>query len=168
MSASDLQDLLRAMICPDPAYRITAMQAYHHTALLLSAPSVIITPHFVRMATSFDPEDEPLPSVPKKVSCEKKEKKRHTKRKEANRQSRASTPTALGESIKQHTSMSKLRPSIREGIKGLHLPEAIPSPKRGQLVIKQTKDEQMSDGGREDKENLDPTREFWMRITSSG
>lgn len=52
------------MIQPDPAYRISAMQAYHHPALQAPAPSVIITPHFVRAAATFEPEDEPLPVLP--------------------------------------------------------------------------------------------------------
>ena len=101
----DLEHLLRSMICPDPAYRITAMQAYHHPALQPKAPSVIITPHFVRAAASFELE-EPVPEV---VVKDKKAIKRKAKKREAGHAregqhpGRAATP-ALGESIKQHTS----------------------------------------------------------------
>lgn len=129
------------MINPDPAYRISAMQAYHHPALQPKAPNVIITPHFVRAAASFDVEEEPLPPPPaqtyvvaedhqiqakgdteKEKEKEKKEKrkfKRKTKRDQSATSHdpppshpplhvRATTP-ALGESIKQHTSVTKLK-----------------------------------------------------------
>lgn len=134
---SDIEALLRQMINPDTAYRINAMEAYHHPALQPKAPNVIITPHFVRAAASFDVEEEPLPNPPaqtyfvaedhhiqakgdteKEKENEKKEK-RKSKRKTKRDQSatshelppshlhvRAMTP-ALGESIKQHTSVSK-------------------------------------------------------------
>ncbi|KIR96928.1 CAMK/CAMKL protein kinase [Cryptococcus deuterogattii 2001/935-1] len=138
---SDIETLLRQMINPDPAYRISAMQAYHHPALQPKAPNVIITPHFVRAAASFDVEEEPLPPPPaqtyvvaedhqiqakgdteKEKEKEKKEKrkfKRKTKRDQSATSHdpppshpplhvRATTP-ALGESIKQHTSVTKLK-----------------------------------------------------------
>ncbi|WVQ84397.1 hypothetical protein IAT38_006549 [Cryptococcus sp. DSM 104549] len=119
----DIEGLLRQMINPDPAHRITAMDAYHHQALQPSAPSVIITPHFIRAAASFDVVDEPVPApeeftqavaaanAKQSVGEPEKDKKRKTKRKvkkDAGQtvSARASTP-ALGESIKQHTSAAK-------------------------------------------------------------
>ena len=107
------------MICPDPAYRMSAMQAYHHPSLQLAAPSVIITPHFVRAAAEFD-YDEPVQAhgTVDGGKNDGEKKKRRTKRKDAaatnkeNRPpSRASTPTALGESIKQHTNVSIAKPA---------------------------------------------------------
>jgi len=140
------------MICPDPAFRITAMQAYHHPALVPSASTVIITPHFVRAAASFDGIDyEPMPSPPANIEGLKTDKKRRTKRKDAKDQPRASTPTALGESIKQHTSVT--RPKAIQG-------ERTPSPrKRSMMVIRGTRDENMlGDGKEEDKDSHEPTR----------
>nr|XP_019003885.1 CAMK/CAMKL protein kinase [Kwoniella mangroviensis CBS 8507]OCF67346.1 CAMK/CAMKL protein kinase [Kwoniella mangroviensis CBS 8507] len=119
----DLENLLRHMIQPDPAYRMTAMQAYHHPALQPAPPSVIITPHFVRAAASFDGYDqEPIP-VPSEYTealaaakTEKKKKRKtkkegtthhHHKDKDTTRHSHRATTPALGESIKQHTSISK-------------------------------------------------------------
>lgn len=55
-----MEDLLRRMICPIPEYRCTAMEAYHHPALLPDAPAAIVTPHFVRAAATHD-LSEPLP-----------------------------------------------------------------------------------------------------------
>lgn len=160
-----MQHLLRAMICPDPAYRITAIQAYHHPALQPSAPSVIITPHFVRAAASFDIEDEPKPPLAQKADTEKKGKKCRNKKKDAKDQSRASTPTALGESIKQHTSVSRPKARQREGLQGVQWEERTPSPKKdSKLVIKWTSHEDLlaiADG--EDKESQDPTRKSVRR-----
>lgn len=122
---SGIETLLRQMINPDPVYRVTAMEAYHHPALQPEAPSVIITPHFVRAAASFDVE-EPLPAPPAQTHAaedhtlakddrEKEKEKRKSKRKakrddatshEPRSHFRSTTP-ALGESIKQHTSVSK-------------------------------------------------------------
>nr|XP_019045252.1 CAMK/CAMKL protein kinase [Kwoniella bestiolae CBS 10118]OCF24182.1 CAMK/CAMKL protein kinase [Kwoniella bestiolae CBS 10118] len=118
-----LENLLRHMIQPDPAYRITAMQAYHHPALQPSAPSVIITPHFVRAAASFDGYDqEPIPAEYTEALAaagtkEKKKKRKtkkdgahhHNKDKGTTRHSHRATTPALGESIKQHTSISKAK-----------------------------------------------------------
>nr|XP_019013084.1 CAMK/CAMKL protein kinase [Kwoniella pini CBS 10737]OCF51865.1 CAMK/CAMKL protein kinase [Kwoniella pini CBS 10737] len=116
-----LENLLRYMICPDPAYRISAMQAYHHPALQPEAPSVIITPHFVRAAaTSEGYENEPIPAPPVEyteavTAANEKKKKRKVKKdghnvhkeKDATRHSHRATTPALGESIKQHTSIPK-------------------------------------------------------------
>ncbi|WVQ65424.1 uncharacterized protein L199_003600 [Kwoniella botswanensis] len=121
----DLENLLRHMIQPDPAYRISAVQAYHHPALQPAPPSVIITPHFVRAAASFDGYDQaPIP-VPSEYTealaaakTEKKKKRkakkegdthRHHKDKDTTRHSHRATTPALGESIKQHTSISKAK-----------------------------------------------------------
>ncbi|WRT68102.1 uncharacterized protein IL334_005077 [Kwoniella shivajii] len=113
-----LENLLRHMINPDPAYRISAMQAYHHPALQPSAPSVVVTPNFVKAATlEYSDYTEPVPAPPaeymeaveaaKAAAAIEKKKKRKTKKDQAQRHShRAATP-ALGESIKQHTSVSK-------------------------------------------------------------
>ncbi|WVQ96253.1 hypothetical protein IAU59_003357 [Kwoniella sp. CBS 9459] len=124
---ADLENLLRHMICPDPAYRISAMQAYHHPALRIAAPSVIVTPHFVRAAASFDEYQEQLPQPPaeyaqasatvangKPLASNEKRKKRRPKKdanaKDATKHSHRSVTPALGESIKQHTSVGKPRP----------------------------------------------------------
>ena len=155
-----MQILLRSMICPDPAYRITAMQAYHHPALQPSAPNVILTPHFVRAAASFD-EVEPMPPPHKDGKKSGEAKKRRTKKKDGKEnQPRASTPTALGESIKQHTSVSKPKAVKSEGVRGV-MEERTPSPKSsGKMVIKKTtRREEFLGEGREDKESEDPTRE---------
>ena len=110
------------------------MQAYHHPALQPAAQEVIITPHFVRAATHPDLEDEPLPPIPydqaqaqsrphshqhqhgavapveegkrKKIKV-KKTKDRNTVHSQQILGPRSATPTALGESIKQHTSAAK-------------------------------------------------------------
>lgn len=139
------------MICPDPAYRISAMGAYHHPALHVSASSVIITPHFVRAAASFDfSESIPVPStvaatttvtVQTSGNNEREggnKKKKHTKRREVGNKDnrpppRAATPTALGESIKQHTSVprAKNKDLMREN-KGF----LSPSPTRKAVVVK--------------------------------
>jgi protein-serine/threonine kinase len=138
------------MVCPDPAYRITAMQAYHHPALQLPAPTVIITPHFVRAATTFDEEEQPpIPyndlqhqagggALPKK-------KKKVPKTKEAGPGPRAATPTALGESIRQHTSTVK-PVAIKSKGKGKEKEKAEESPKKSsKLVIKNTREQRYSD-----------------------
>ncbi|OCF43528.1 CAMK/CAMKL protein kinase [Kwoniella heveanensis CBS 569] len=120
---ADIENLLRHMINPDPAYRISAMQAYHHPALIPAAPSVIITPHFVRAAASFDEYQEPIPqqrahhaqsaagAVGKSPTLPEKRKKRKAKKdvnaKDITRHSHRSVTPALGESIKQHTSVGK-------------------------------------------------------------
>ncbi|WWD18784.1 hypothetical protein CI109_103239 [Kwoniella shandongensis] len=119
----DLEDLLRHMIHPDPTHRSTAMDAYHHQALQPSAPSVIVTPHFVRAAASFDDSEEPLPPPEEFTQAlahannatattgDKEKKKKRKVKKDHNREPyhRTATPTALGESIKQHTSVSKAK-----------------------------------------------------------
>lgn len=99
---ADLENLLSLMLNPDPHYRITAMQAYHHRALQPAAPSVVITPHFVRTALDFD-DEEPIAAMPNNVreNKEAEKKSRRNKKKDAENV-RANTPTALGESIKQH------------------------------------------------------------------
>ena len=137
------------MICPDPQYRISAMQAYHHPSLALAAPTAIQTPQFVRAAQgleeeSFIPVDLPLPA-PRYGPEESAKKKKPTKKKEkkpAKEQARSVTP-ALGESIKQHTSMSKPKRGGKEhkGERdkengGDHIRiEITPSPKKKSLVV---------------------------------
>jgi len=138
------------MVCPDPAFRITAMQAYHHPALQLPAPTVIITPHFVRAATTFDEyEQPPIPYTDHAASgtgtgALPKKKKRVPKTKEA--APRSATPTALGESIRQHTSTVK---PVAVKVKGKGKEkdrEREESPKKGsKLVIKNTREQRYSD-----------------------
>lgn len=162
------------MVCPDPAFRITAMQAYHHPALQPAAQEVIITPHFVRAATNPDIEDEPLPPIPydqarphsqhqkgtvphaqgqgeegkrKKIKV-KNTKDRNTVHSQQILGPRSATPTALGESIKQHTSAAKPKREkdkgkgkTARGIENEHERESgghgMESPKKGsKLVIK--------------------------------
>jgi protein-serine/threonine kinase len=134
------------------------MQAYHHPALHLPAPAVVITPHFVRAATNFDeyedenqlpipmPYDEPAPSttaVPKK----KKATKSKSKPKAKEQPSRSPTPTALGESIRQHTIAAVVKPAATAGkVKGMQVdPEGedgggSPTKKGSKLVIKNNRD----------------------------
>lgn len=149
----ELVHLIRSMVCPDPARRITAMQAYHHPALQLPAPAVVITPHFVRAATNFDeyeeenqlpipmPYDEPSTTVPKKKKALTSKSKTKTK----DQPSRSATPTALGESIRQHTTTAK--PATTGGgqagpkVKGMDLGAGegdaeSPTKKASKLVIK--------------------------------
>lgn len=155
---TDLQNLLRLMICPDPAYRITAMQAYHHPALLPTAPTVIITPHFVRAAASFDYSEETMPPPAKVEDGEKNKRKSRNQKKTAKEQPRASTPTALGESIKQHTSVSKPKAEKRDGVKGMK-GEMTPSPRKERLVIRKSSDVLLVDGERDGE---DPARKLWV------
>ena len=150
------------MIHPDPACRITATQAYHHPALRPSAPSVIITPHFVRAATTFDYQDEPLPSLPAQDAASKfdsnNDKKSIKKTKSMKFQPQVSTPTALGESIKQHTTVFKPTASDK-AVKAMRRDAGTPSPQKvDKLVIRHTRDEIVLDYQGEDKENEDPTR----------
>ncbi|ODN74147.1 hypothetical protein L202_07598 [Cryptococcus amylolentus CBS 6039] len=148
----DIEVLLHKMINPDPAYRITAMDAYHDEALQPSAPSVIVTPHFVRQAANF--EEEPLPAPPAEVVAkvkrddEKKEKRKSKKKvkptqasKEAH--SRSVTP-ALGESIKQHTSISKPRREVSGGKENERVHVEVEK-KQSKLVIKKLRDEEYKD-----------------------
>jgi hypothetical protein len=144
-----LQQLLQAMICPDPQYRISAMQAYHHPSLALAAPTAIHTPQFVRAAQgleeeTFVPVNLPLPA-PRYGQEESAKKKKPTKKKERKAvkdQIRTVTP-ALGESIKQHVSVPKPKPAVKghqgEGDKengAEHIKiEITPSPKKKSLVI---------------------------------
>jgi hypothetical protein len=138
------------MICPDPQYRISAMQAYHHPSLALAAPTAIDTPPFVRAAQgrdtdSFVPVDLPLP-VPRCAqevsSVKKKQPAKKKDRKPLREHVRAATP-ALGESIKQHTSMPKPKRALQEhngqGDKenwGEKIRmEITPSPKKKSLVV---------------------------------
>jgi protein-serine/threonine kinase len=130
------------MVCPDPAYRITAMQAYHHPALQLPAPTVIITPHFVRAATTFDEDEQPpIPYIEHQApGALPKKKKKTQKTKEPG--PRSATPTALGESIRQHTSTVK-PVAVKAKGKGKEREE---SPKKGsKLVIKNTREQRYSD-----------------------
>lgn len=183
---ADLQHLIRSMVCPDPAYRITAMEAYHHPALALPAPNVIVTPHFVRAAASYDDELPPMPvahpeearapaptarlvaapAVPDVASeaeadAEKKKQQQRKKKQEASRgraatggpkgrHARSATPTALGESIKQHTAVATEKVPSKHG----DGKDAAPVAK---LVIRQPRVE--------DDENVRPpeetTREYY-------
>lgn len=193
---ADLQHLIRSMVCPDPAYRITAMEAYHHPALALPAPSVIVTPHFVRAAAAYEDdlppvpapqEHEPRPAVPTArlvtamptdtagnvhadgaAPAAEKKKQHHQqqrkKKQDANqasrtttagpklRHARSATPTALGESIKQHTAVANEKVPSKNAERGVAKDEA-PVVK---LVIRQTR--------LDDDENVRPaeetTREF--------
>jgi len=126
-----MQQLLRAMICPDPAYRITAMQAYHHPSLQPTDSNVIVTPHFVRAAAQYVSP----PPVPKETTAANDERKRRAKKTDkSNKENRAPTP-ALGESIRQHTSMPMLREEAKKD-KGKQKQERTPSPKKKSIVIK--------------------------------
>ncbi|KAK8858890.1 hypothetical protein IAR55_003121 [Kwoniella newhampshirensis] len=174
---ADLEDLLRHMIQPDPTYRYTAMQAYHHSALQPSAPSVIVTPHFVRAAASFELSDEPVPHPPEEwnqasstvgggktevVPPEKEKKKKHKVKKDGTSHKepyyRAATPTALGESIKQHTSGNK--PNKEEKEKSAEHKENVGiktvegTKKQSKLIIKTRADAEKDDKAVEQE---DPT-----------
>lgn len=172
IDVADLQHLIRSMVCPDPLRRITAMQAYHHPALQPAAPAVIITPHFVRAATN--PEDEPLPPIPyhehqvpelqvqPKKKIKSKSKKAATAAGDGAVRPRSATPTALGESIKQHTSAGK--PKRKTGGKGKGKEdaepiEASPEKKGSKLVIKNHREHRYSDNKVEEE---DPTRESFF------
>lgn len=139
----DLQELLRAMISPDPAYRISAIQAYHHPALRPTSPGMLITPHFVRAAASMEFEGEPvylpMPSAHGRPADKKTKKKQAAKKKagakggKENRPStRAATP-ALGESIKQHTSLPRFKLPLGEHGDG-NAVDPMPSPNRKVVV----------------------------------
>ncbi|WVR06634.1 hypothetical protein IAU60_003666 [Kwoniella sp. DSM 27419] len=105
---SDLEHLIRCMLYADPTHRISAVGAYHHPALQPPAPDVIITPQFVREALSFDHYGQRV-TVPATLTPAKVERVMKRKvRKEAQKPLKYNTP-ALGESIKQHTAVSKSR-----------------------------------------------------------
>ena len=118
----DLEHLLRRMIHPDPSRRITAMQTYHHRALQPSSPSVIMTPHFVRTAASIDLSQDPLPARPEmhqvRDSQDSAKSGNGMEKRRKPKQVRAATPTALGESIKQHTSVQKPARGVENAEKG--------------------------------------------------
>jgi protein-serine/threonine kinase len=168
-----MEDLLRRMIHPDPAYRISAMQAYHHPALHLEPPSEIITPHFVRAAATFEEED-PLPNhaaerarQAREAKDAKKadEKKRRRRRKEVEvhvgaqgPRATTPTPTALGESIKQHTSIGK--PKVSKWDKGVAEENEMPSPSKAKMVIKTSGNPTMLHNGRGGQGREDVTREL--------
>lgn len=161
------------MLYPNPALRISAMQAYHHPALQLSAPTVIITPHFVRAAQTID-DEEPIPSRPSSGrlataaagALKEAKKKRQVKKKESKLGLAGSgagtkgTP-ALGESIKQHTSMPRLKGAAQgqaqthgaegEKAKSWKVEGMTPSPKKEQVVIRSQSQARLGDSG--DKEN---------------
>ncbi|ORY31808.1 hypothetical protein BCR39DRAFT_80876 [Naematelia encephala] len=149
--SQDLEHLIRSMVCPDPAYRISAMQAYHHPSLQPTTPNVIITPHFVRAAASFEESDEPpVPNVPpappkKDQVLDEGKKKRRTKTRE-HQPVRTTTPTALGESIKQHTSVPRAK--LEQHGKGAE--NAMPSPQQVIARSKKAEDMPLIKDGKED------------------
>jgi len=145
-----MQQLLRAMICPDSAYRISAMQAYHHPALQPDADP-ILTPHFVRAAAEYIPP----PPLPQKRTAVSDERNRRAKKKEkSNKENRAPTP-ALGESIRQHTSMPMLRAEVKND-KGKQKQKPTASPKKKDIVIKSNQKLLAEAKGKDE----DPTREL--------
>ena len=161
-SSSDLQHLLRAMICPDPAYRISAMQAYHHPSLQPRSTEVIITPHFVRAAASLDFEEHPIPlpapthrEDQRNAHDKKKKYKKRNNNKNTRASSRAATP-ALGESIKQHTSVPFKAMVDHNGKAGA---DKTPSPKKP--VIRKSKDDLLAKPPVRDQE--DTTRKHLSR-----
>ena len=124
----DLTHLIENMIQVDPAKRITAMQAYHHPSLQPTAPSVLVTPQFIRDAVSFE-TTEPVPvivPVKDKENDDKPRRKKKTTNKEGARSVTHALP--LGESINQHTSAPRGKKGEKE----------TPSPvkKGSRLVIK--------------------------------
>lgn len=158
----DLIHLLENMLHVNPPSRITAMQAYHHPSLHPAAPSVIVTPHFIREATSFDEyAEEPLPTLaPVGVALggeEKKRRKRKAAPKENNQ--RSVTPALpLGESIKQHTSIPRSK-RVKEGLNDEE--SETPSPLKGsRLVIKKMRSHELlgRDDGKDDVEEEEITR----------
>ena len=157
------------MICPDPAYRISAMQAYHHPALQPSAPNVIITPHFVRAAADFE-DEEPVPSVPvmempvpvptppkAPAPADAEKKRRKAKKRDNNKDnrppSRNATP-ALGESIRQHTSMPRI-PKSKEAKTDLNkmAQNVTPSPHKRAAVIVKRDDKLLAQPERDEEDN---------------
>jgi protein-serine/threonine kinase len=146
------------MICPDPAYRITAMQAYHHPSLQPTDSNIVLTPHFVRAAAEYISP----PLVPDGTTAINDERKRRAKKTDkSNKENRAPTP-ALGESIRQHTSMPMLRAEAKKD-KGKQKEGKIPSPRKKSIVIKSNqKLLERSVRGQDE----DPTREL-LRLSPS-
>lgn len=139
------------------------MQTYHHPALQPAAPSILVTPHFIREATSYDDySEEPLPPIlaPVGVALDggAEDKKRRKKRvaKESVGQRSVTPALPLGESIKQHTSVPK-------GKKGEEV--ETPSPKKGsRLIIKKIRSEERNGGiGKDDEEDI--TRVFSLLLS---
>lgn len=177
LTSSDLQHLIRKMLHPNVGQRITAMQAYHHPALHLGAPQVIITPHFVRAAQIVEDEEPmPIPAVPAAVGASlarppvqvQAGKKKMPIKKKDTKPAAAAGPTggratpALGESIKQHTSVPRLR-SV-ELLQTKHLAGAVAgdkaSPRVGKVVIRSGSQGVMAvSGDKENKEDLATTRQ---------
>jgi hypothetical protein len=159
------------MVSPDPAYRITAMQAYHHPALQPVAPSVVITPHFVRAAASFE-MDEVMSAIPASHNDQAQnaksqgdgrkekdaEKKRRKKKRETKEPARAATP-ALGESIKQHTSVPRKAVAKVEKVQRGQEESQTPSPKKGSKVIIKKAGLLGDEDGENKGVEEDPTRE---------
>jgi serine/threonine protein kinase len=205
---ADLQHLIRSMVCPDPAFRITAMQAYHHPALQPAVQAVFVTPSFVREATHPDVEEDPLPPIPYEQSRphshhtlaagnshthtyaqgageEVKRKKIKVKKTKdrttvnGHHQStlgpRSATPTALGESIKQHTSAAKPKRD-NDKVKSGHghgkgkgredIENAsnhnFDSPKKGSKLVIKNMNHRWSDVKADEE---DPTRESFTCLT---
>lgn len=94
-----------------------------------------------------------MPAAPIKVAVDDGKSKRRPRRKEKD-QPRAATPTALGESIKQHTSVTRPQAEKNGGI-GM---DRTPSPRKERMVIRKSSEFLLV--GRVDKENEDPTRTF--------
>ena len=149
-----MQQLLRAMICPDPAYRISAMQAYHHHSLQPTDSNVVLTPHFVRAAAEYV-SPPPVQANPATVNDERKRRTKKTEK--LNKENRAPTP-ALGESIRQHTSMPMLRAEAKKD-KGKQKQEKTPSPTKKSIVIKSN--QKLLAGSTKGKDD-DPTRELLL------
>jgi hypothetical protein len=164
------------MLYPVIKYRLTALQVYHHPALQPEIPSEVVTPHFVREAATYDAPTQPLPPIP--TPPKQKEKEKAVKRKTKKREDgiRASTPTALGESIRQHTSIGKVQgkriavgDAGKENAMGLvdvvrvGNGETGPSPGKDKAVIRMSKAGMLEV---EAKNEEDPTRELLPTKTS--
>ncbi|WVO18574.1 hypothetical protein L204_106293 [Cryptococcus depauperatus] len=159
----DIENLLRRMIHPDPARRISAIDAYQDRCLQSCAPSVIITPQFVRTAATFDEEDTSTPARPDFVdenpagavisahmtskqvaeSTEGRELRKTKRKTKRTGQSIKEAPTysttpALGESIKQHAAVGQTRKENVAGKENEVIIEVVK--KQSKLVIKKVKD----------------------------
>jgi hypothetical protein len=116
----------------------------------------MVTPHFIRDATNFEEDEQPpIPYNDHQTASaanlpKKKKAAKATKPREAG--PRSATPTALGESIRQHTSnvkpVVKVKAKGNENIKGKtkEVEDGDGSPKKSsKLVIKNTREQRYSD-----------------------
>lgn len=134
MLTTDLEELLRWMIYPDPRLRATAVDVYHHPSLARAYDSFQETPSIIRQAVNGQYDDaeysfrsdraalhdqidarqsreESRELAHLQVEHERRHRLKTVKSDIGQRKERRATAHALGESVRQATSISHLRPA---------------------------------------------------------